>query len=76
MTPDTTLDEFKSWVGYAKDHNYWLVIVYHEAVSDSALRCTTRKPTPTLASADYDSTVSRFKSQLDYIDSADSVRTW
>ena len=40
MTPDTTLAQFKSWIDYAKAHNYWLVIVYHEVVPDSAPRCS------------------------------------
>ena len=39
MTPDTTLAQYKSWIDYAKAHNYWLVIVYHEVVPDSAPRC-------------------------------------
>ena len=36
----TTLAQFKSWIDYAKAHNYWLVIVYHEVVPDSAPGCT------------------------------------
>ena len=61
ITPGTTLDQFKSWIDYAKAHNYWLVIVYHEVVPDSAPRCanTTADPEPCLG--DFDTTVSDFK---------------
>ena len=46
MTPGTTPEQFKSWIDYAKAHNYWLVIVYHEVVPESAPRCTNTTADP------------------------------
>ena len=52
MTKNTTLDEFKSWVAFATEHNYWLVIVYHGVTE-----------TP----GDYETTVSAFQDQLNWL---------
>ena len=70
MTPDTTVAQFKSWLDYAKAHNYWLVIVYHEVVPDSAPRCANTDADPDPCLADFDTKVSEFKKQLDAISSA------
>ena len=70
MTPATTLEQFKSWIDYAKAHNYWLVIVYHEVVPNSAPRCTGLDTDPDVCLADFDTTVADFQAQLDYISSA------
>ena len=70
MTPATTLEQFKSWIDYAKAHNYWLVIVYHEVVPNSAPRCTGLDTDPDVCLADFDTTVADFQAQLDYIASA------
>jgi hypothetical protein len=58
----TTLAEFQSWVDYAKAHNYWLVIVYHEVVPDGTSTCSGEEQNPCL-----DTTLSDFEKQLDYI---------
>jgi peptidoglycan/xylan/chitin deacetylase (PgdA/CDA1 family) len=55
ITSTTTIEEFRSWVDYAKAHNYWLTLVYHEVVPDGS------------AVGPYDTTVSRFQAQLDYL---------
>jgi peptidoglycan/xylan/chitin deacetylase (PgdA/CDA1 family) len=52
----TTIDDFKSWVDYARTHDYWLVVIYHEIVPDG----TTPGP--------YDTTVSQFREQLGYLE--------
>ena len=39
-TSTTTIATFASWVDYAKAHDYWLVIIYHEVVPDDAPPCT------------------------------------
>jgi peptidoglycan/xylan/chitin deacetylase (PgdA/CDA1 family) len=70
MTPNTSLDQFKSWVDYAKAHNYWLVIVYHEVQPDSVPRCANLPTDPDPCLGDYDTTVTSFQSQLDYISSS------
>jgi peptidoglycan/xylan/chitin deacetylase (PgdA/CDA1 family) len=70
MTPQTTLAQFRSWVDYAKAHNYWLVIVYHEVVPDSAPRCTNTATDPDPCLGDFDTTVTSLKGQLDYISTA------
>ena len=62
----TTLATFKSWVDYAKAHDYWLVLIYHEVVPDSAPVCTDPQTVdPCLGS--YDTTTSAFQQQLDYL---------
>ena len=70
MTPDTTPAQYKSWIEYAKAHNYWLVIVYHEVVPDTAPRCQNTSADPDPCLADYDTKVSAFQAQLDAITSA------
>lgn len=70
MTPATTVAEFKSWIDYAKAHHYWLVIVYHEVVPDSAPRCTNTDADPDVCLGDYDTKVTNFQAQLDSISSA------
>jgi peptidoglycan/xylan/chitin deacetylase (PgdA/CDA1 family) len=67
MLPTTTMEQFRSWVDYAKAHNYWLVIVYHEVIADGAPRCTNTETDPDPCLGDYDTTVTRFGDQLDYI---------
>ncbi len=70
MTPDTTLAQFKSWIDYAKAHNYWLVIVYHEVVPDSAPPCANTATILRSCLGKFDTTVGDFKAQLDAISSA------
>lgn len=72
MTPETTEAEFESWVDYAKQHNYWLVIVYHEVQKDATPRCSipAKDSDPDPCVGDYDTTVSKFQTQLNYIDSS------
>jgi peptidoglycan/xylan/chitin deacetylase (PgdA/CDA1 family) len=67
MTPETTVEQFKSWLEYAKAHNYWLVIVYHEVQPDSVLRCPKTGTMPDPCLGDYDTKVSEFQKQLDAI---------
>jgi hypothetical protein len=67
VTRDTTVDEFRSWVDYAEEHRYWLVLVYHEVVPDSAPVCTDPETVDPCLGA-YHTTVSRFQAQLSYID--------
>ena len=67
MTPDTTLAQYKSWIEYAKAHNYWLVIVYHEVVPDTAPRCQNTNADPDPCLGDFDTKVSAFQAQLDAI---------
>ena len=66
----TTLEQFRSWIDCAKAHNYWLVIVYHEVIPDSAPRCQNVAADPDLCLGDFDTTVTSFQNQLDYISSA------
>jgi peptidoglycan/xylan/chitin deacetylase (PgdA/CDA1 family) len=73
MTPKTTLDQFQSWVDYAKAHNYWLVVVYHEVQKDHTPLCSdppndATDPDPCVGP--YDTTAPEFQKQLDYIHSA------
>ena len=70
ITWNTTPAQLKSWVDYAKAHNYWLVLVYHEVVPDSAPRCTNPETDPDVCLAEFDTTVSGLKNHLDYISSA------
>jgi hypothetical protein len=70
MTPDTTLAQYKSWIEYAKAHNYWLVIVYHEVVPDSAPRCQNTNADPDPCLGNYGTSVSNFQAQLGAISSA------
>jgi peptidoglycan/xylan/chitin deacetylase (PgdA/CDA1 family) len=65
MEITTTLDEFKSWVDYAKAHSYWLVIVYHEVVPDDAPDCAVNDQVP--CNDQYATSMSRFVQQLDYL---------
>ena len=72
MTPDVTLTQFKSWIDYAKAHNYWLVIVYHKIMPSPWLgtlpRCTDSNTSNCLG--DYDTSSNDFSNQLDYIHTA------
>lgn len=68
MLDTTTVDEFKTWIEQAKTNNYWLSIVYHEVVPDNAPVCVNEEPDPCLGP--YDTTVSKFKAQLDYVEQA------
>ncbi len=72
MTRDTTPAQFKAWVDYAKAHNYWLVVVYHDVLTDSAVRCASVPGTPDPADClgPYDTTVSNLRGQLDSIASS------
>jgi peptidoglycan/xylan/chitin deacetylase (PgdA/CDA1 family) len=70
MTPETTEAQFESWVSYAKAHNYWLVIVYHEVQKDNVPRCKNTVADPDPCLGDYDAKVTDFQKQLDYISSA------
>jgi peptidoglycan/xylan/chitin deacetylase (PgdA/CDA1 family) len=70
MTPDTTLEQFKSWIDYANAHNYWLVIVYHEVVPDSAPRCANIPADPDPCLGNFDTKVTNFQAQLDSISAA------
>ena len=70
ITWNTTPAQLKSWVDYAKAHNYWLVLVYHEVVPDSAPRCSNPETDPDVCLAEFDTTVSGLKNHLDYISSA------
>jgi peptidoglycan/xylan/chitin deacetylase (PgdA/CDA1 family) len=69
MTSATTLEQFKGWVDYAKEHRYWLVIVYHETVADNAPVCTDPE-TASPCLGPYDTTLTKFQAQLDYIAAA------
>ena len=62
----TTFDRFKSWVDYAKAHDYWLTIVYHEVVPASAPVCTPENDDQPCLD-DYATTVPEFTKQLDYL---------
>ena len=73
VTWNTTLDQFKSWVDYAKANNTWLIIVYHEVMQDPGRgqqlpHCTGTQTTNCLG--DYDTINTLFKSQLDWINSS------
>lgn len=70
VTPSTTPAQFQSWIDYAKAHNYWLVIVYHEVVPDGAPRCADTTTAPDACLGDFDTTVSSFGAQLNYIGAA------
>jgi peptidoglycan/xylan/chitin deacetylase (PgdA/CDA1 family) len=76
MLPTTTLAQFQGWVDYAKAHNYWLVIVYHEVQPDATPVCKNPNadpklpPDPDPCVGPYDTTVSQFQQQLDYISTA------
>ena len=67
ITWDTTAAQVRSWIDYANAHNYWLVIVYHEVVPDSAPPCANPATGPEVRLAKFDTTVSKFKGQLDEI---------
>jgi hypothetical protein len=69
MTATTTIGTFKAWVDYAKAHNYWLTIVYHEVVPDGSPVCTDPE-TVSPCLGPYDTTVSLFRAQLDYLQSS------
>lgn len=69
MTPATTQAEFASWLAYAKAHNYWLVIVYHEVQPDAFPVCT-NPDTEDNCIGPYDTTVSGFTSQLNAVAAA------
>jgi peptidoglycan/xylan/chitin deacetylase (PgdA/CDA1 family) len=79
ITWDTTVAQVRSWIDYAQAHNYWLVIVYHEVVPDSAPRCANPDADPDVCLAQFDTTVSKFKDQLEQITAAglgpDDVKT-
>jgi len=70
MTPGTTLDQFKAWISYAKAHNYWLVIVYHEVQPDTAPRCANTEADPDPCLGDFDTKISEFKNQLNALSTA------
>ncbi len=69
MLSTTTLAIFKSWVDYAKAHNYWLIVIYHEVVPDTAPACTD-PVTVSPCLGPYDTTIGRFRAQLDYLAAA------
>lgn len=64
MLNTTTTAEVRGWIAYAAAHSYWLVIVYHEVVPDSAPLCAAA-PRANPCLGPYDTTVSRFQAQLD-----------
>lgn len=66
MTSNTTLAQFQSWVDYARAHRYWLVVVYHEVVPDSAPACT-NPPVTSPCLGDWDTRLSSFDQQLAYL---------
>jgi peptidoglycan/xylan/chitin deacetylase (PgdA/CDA1 family) len=68
MTRDTTPAQFNSWVDFAKAHNYWLVVVYHQVLADSTAPCSATLVAGCLGP--YDTTVSGLKAQLDSITAA------
>jgi peptidoglycan/xylan/chitin deacetylase (PgdA/CDA1 family) len=73
MTPDVSTTQFRSWIDYAKAHNYWLVLVYHRIMPSpgwprTLLRCTGSSTTDCLGP--YDTSSDDFSTQLDYINSA------
>ena len=70
MTPSVSLATFQGWIDYAKAHNYWLVIVYHEVQPDNTRRCGNVPTDPDPCVGDYDTTDSQFQAQLDYISTA------
>jgi peptidoglycan/xylan/chitin deacetylase (PgdA/CDA1 family)/antitoxin (DNA-binding transcriptional repressor) of toxin-antitoxin stability system len=67
MTPSTTIQQFDGWVDYAVAHQYWLVIVYHEVWPDATKKCA--QPDGDNCIDAYDTTVSQFTQQLNYIGS-------
>jgi peptidoglycan/xylan/chitin deacetylase (PgdA/CDA1 family) len=69
MTRTTTTADVQSWIVYAAAHRYWLVIVYHEVVPDSAPVCTDPE-TVSPCLGPYDTTVSQFRTQLDLLAAA------
>jgi peptidoglycan/xylan/chitin deacetylase (PgdA/CDA1 family) len=76
MLPTTTVAQFQGWIDYAKAHNYWLVIVYHEVQPDNTPVCQNPDGLPGLPDdpdpciGPYDTTVSNFQAQLNYIASS------
>jgi hypothetical protein len=62
----TTIADFRGWVDYAKAHNYWLTIVYHEVVPDGSPVCAD-DTTPAPCLGPFDTTVSNFTAQLEYL---------
>lgn len=74
-TTGTTLDEFKSWVDYARAHDYWLVLVFHEVQPDNTPLCSNppadTDPDPCIGP--YDTTVTEFTQMLDYLAQSEVV---
>ncbi|QEC46193.1 polysaccharide deacetylase family protein [Baekduia soli] len=73
MTSTTTLAQFRSWVDYAEAHNYWLVVIYHEVVPDSAPVCTD-PATVDPCLGPYDTRAGLFQQQLDYLSASGAGR--
>ena len=71
-TTGTTLADFEGWVNYAKAHNYWLVIVFHEVQPDNTPLCSNppadSDPDPCIGP--YDTTVSVFTQMVSYLKSS------
>jgi peptidoglycan/xylan/chitin deacetylase (PgdA/CDA1 family) len=66
----TTIADFQSWVDYAKTHNYWLVIVFHEVQPDNTPLCQDLPTDPDPCVGQFDTTVNTFTQMLNYLDSA------
>ena len=67
--PGTTLADFEGWVNYAKAHNYWLTIVFHEVQVDTTPLCSNP---PADSDSDpcigpFDTTITLFQQMLDYL---------
>lgn len=68
VTPGTTVADFEGWVDHAKANNYWLVVVYHEVLpDDSTIPDCEVDPTVDPCRDAYDTTLSVFRGQLDYL---------
>ncbi len=72
-TPGTTLADFAGWVNYAKAHNYWLVIVFHEVHPNTTPLCSNppaEDTDPDPCVGPFDTTVSVFQQMINYLTTA------
>lgn len=70
MLTTTTQADFESWVSYARDHKYWLVITYHEVLPAATPACVNEDTDPEPCIGPYDTTIAKFQAQMDYISNA------
>ena len=70
MLTTTTQADFESWVDYARDHRYWLVITYHEVLPTGTPACVNDATDPEPCIGPYDTTREKFQAQMDYIHNA------